>query len=236
MHPIDFLRLVADFTEVCPYLPEQISRMPLSVPAGPLAPEQLDQLLEAGYRRSGRFFYHTRCPQCSACEPLRVEVDRFRTSRSQRRAQKLGDARLRTQIAPLSIDSRRVELFNRHRQERQLSQGDTLVEESDYRDFLGNSPTETAELSLWYDEKLIAVSVFDLGAASLSAVYCFFDPDFSWLSPGTYAILQQFAAARQRGLRWLYLGMMVADNAHLNYKLNYRPHQRRINGQWIEFD
>ncbi len=210
--------------------------MPLSVPTGPLTGEQFDQLLEAGYRRSGRFFYHTRCPACAACEPLRVEVDKFRPSRSQRRAQKLGDRWLRTQVAPLSVDSRRVELFNRHRLERQLSQQDTLVGECEYRDFLGNSPAETAELSLWYDEELIAISIFDLGATSLSAVYCFFDPDFSWLSPGTYAILQLFAVARQRRVRWLYLGMMVADNAHLNYKLKYRPHQRRIDGQWLHFE
>lgn len=227
---------MADFTEVCPYLPEQTSRMPLSVPSGPLAPEQLDQLLEAGYRRSGRFFYRTRCPQCVACEPLRVEADKFRPSRSQRRAQKLGDTQLQTRIAPPSIDPRRLDLFNRHRRERQLSQSDTQVGVTDYRSFLGNSCAESVELSLWCKDVLIAVSIFDVGADSLSAVYCYFDPDYSWLSPGTYAILQQLAFARLQNFRWLYLGMMVAENSHLNYKIKYRPHQRLIAGQWVLFD
>lgn len=210
--------------------------MPLSVPSSPLEPEQLDQLLEAGYRRSGRFFYRTRCPQCVACEPLRVEVERFQPSRSQRRAQKLGDTRLQTRIGPPSVDPRRLDLFNRHRHERHLSQSDTEVEEADYRSFLGNSCAESAELSLWFEGLLIAVSIFDIGANSLSAVYCYFDPDYSRLSLGTYAIMQQLAFARLRKFRWLYLGMMVAENAHLNYKLKYRPHERRIAGQWTLFD
>ncbi len=210
--------------------------MPLSTPYGPLTPEQLDQLLEAGYRRSGRFFYYTRCPQCAACQPLRLEVVKFHASRSQRRAQKLGDARLRAQFAEPSIDPQRLHLFNRHRHERQLSLDDTDVGESDYRSFLGDSQADSLELSLWFEGELIAVSIFDVGATSLSAVYCYFDPDFSWLSPGTYAILQQLAFARLRGMRWLYLGMMVSENTHLNYKLKYRPHERRIAGQWTAFE
>mgnify|MGYP003381445449 CR=1 FL=1 len=209
--------------------------MPLEVPTSGLTPERFDRLLEAGYRRSGWFFYRTQCPHCSACEPLRLEVAQFHPSRSQRRAQKIGDQYLRTEVSAPVVDARRLVLFNRHRTERELSHGEAQVGESEYRSFLINSHADVAELSLWYEERLLAVSITDVGAESLSAVYCFFDPDFAWLNPGTYAILQQVAIARGRGFRWLYLGMMVADNSHLRYKANYRPHERRIHGQWVHF-
>lgn len=210
--------------------------MPLAVPTSGLTPDRFDLLLEAGYRRSGWFFYYTNCAHCSACEPLRLKVANFQPSRSQRRAQKLGDRHLRTKVHAPIVDPQRLELFNRHRTERDLSHGESDVGEAEYRSFLINSHVDVAELSLWYEERLIAVSITDLGATSLSAVYCFFDPDFAWLNPGTYAILQQIAIAQRRGFDWLYLGMMVAENSHLKYKANYRPHERRIAGQWIAFD
>jgi arginyl-tRNA--protein-N-Asp/Glu arginylyltransferase len=236
VHELDFLQVVSDDTDVCLYLPHQLARMPLQVPTSKLTPEQLDQMLAVGYRRSGWFFYKTQCPKCAACEPLRLEVDQFQASRSQRRAQKRGDRFLQTRIGPPSIDARRLELFNRHRSERQLSQGDGPVDLSDYQAYLVNSYTAVLELSLWLEEKLIAVSITDVGNDSLSAVYCYFDPDHAEFNPGTYAILQQLNLARVRGFRWLYLGLMVAANSHLKYKANFRPHQRLIAGQWQVFD
>ncbi len=236
MREIDFLKVISDEPDVCSYLPDQISRLPLNVPAEGLTAEQFDWLLEAGYRRSGWFFYRTQCPNCNACEPLRIEVAEFQPSRSQRRAQRLGDGKLRTEVAPPSVDARRLEIFNLHRTQRNLSHGEEMVDESEYRAFLLNSYADVAELSLWLDDELIAVSITDVGAASLSAVYCFFDPQYAWLNPGTYAILQQIKLARMRGFHWLYLGLMVADNQHLKYKANYRPHQRLIGGRWKSFE
>lgn len=235
MHEIDFLRVVSDEQELCSYLPQQTSRLPLQVPLGDLSAQQFDRLLEAGYRRSGWFFYRTQCPNCRACEPLRLEVNCFQPSRSQRRAQKRGAEHLRIEIAAPAVDTRRVELFNRHRVERGLSREGGVVGEHDYRSFLINSYTEVSELSLWVEDKLIGVSITDVGLTSLSAVYCFFDPDYEWLNPGTYAILQQIRLAQALGFRWLYLGLMVSANSHLQYKANYRPHQRLINGSWELF-
>lgn len=209
--------------------------MPLSIPVDGLDPSQFDQLLAAGYRRAGYFFYRTRCPACSACEPLRLDVAVFTPSRSQRRVQKLGTRHLRVQVSEPTIDARRIELFNRHRQERRLDHGDAPAQAADYSAFLLSSQCQTTELSLWADEKLVAVSITDLGDCSLSAVYCFFDPDYAWLSPGTFAILQQVELARQTNRRWLYLGMFVEENYHLRYKARFAPHQRRIAGIWQDF-
>lgn len=42
----------------------------------------------------------------------------------------------------------------------------------------------------WLDKKLIAVGVIDVLPLCVSSVYFFYDPDYSFLSLGTYASLR----------------------------------------------
>jgi len=232
---LDFLKLIVDETSVCPYLIGQTARMPLSLPDGSVSAEQFDAILAAGYRRSGWFFYRTCCATCQACEPLRIEVANFQESRSMRRVRRLGDENLRIQLAPPVLDDERLRVFNAHRAVRKLDRGEPEADAADYASFLLNSFCEVVELSFWHGDQLVAVSITDIGATSMSAVYCYFDPAYSWLSPGTYAILSQIEWAQREHYRWLYLGMFVADNAHLCYKARFGPHERLRGGQWELF-
>lgn len=231
---LDFLLPFSDdFTE-CSYLPQQTARLPMSLPLQAISPVQFDLLMELGYRRSGTFYYRTQCPSCIACQPIRLIVSKFRPSRSQRRAMARSD-RLRFQVARTSVDHDRVALFNRHRYERGLDRSDSAIDINGYRSFLLSAPNASLELSLWDENRLIAISITDVGISSLSAVYCFFDPEYSAHSPGTLCILKQVELALEFGREKLYLGYYVAANRHLAYKANFRPHQRRIDGQWLDY-
>lgn len=42
----------------------------------------------------------------------------------------------------------------------------------------------------WIDDRLIGVGVIDILPKSLSSVYFFYDPEFEFLSLGTYASLR----------------------------------------------
>ncbi|MEM8732830.1 MAG: arginyltransferase [Planctomycetota bacterium] len=235
MREVDFLRVVIDEPDVCSYLPDRTSRLPLELPYGPLDGEQVDALLEQGYRRSGTFFYRPKCPNCVACEAIRLHVDTFEGNRSQRRAVRKGNAGLRFVIGIPTVDRERVALFNRHRSERGLDHQDRSVDAADYQAFLLNAPCPSAEIAIFHDEQLIAISIADVGKESLSAVYTFFDPDFSRYSLGTLAVMKQLQLARETKRTWLYLGLYVEANRHLNYKANYRPHQRMQNEKWLDF-
>ncbi len=230
-----WLIVIQDQPQPCPYLPGIVARMPLRLPIGRLNDDKMDALLALGYRRSGDFVYRTQCPTCSACEPTRVVVDQFSWSTSLRRVLKRGDAVLRMEIGPARITAARVKLFNAHRLGRNLSRDDEPVDEDGYRSFLVESCCDTQELSFWYADQLAAVAIVDHAKHSLSAVYTFFDPELSQLSLGTYAILKQFQHAADFGLTYLYLGMYVADNQHLNYKARFMPQQRFIQGVWQSF-
>ena len=102
----------------------------------------------------------------------------------------------------------------------------------DYQEFLIHSSAVSLELTFWLGQRLLAVSIADLGEQSISAVYTYFDPSYSKYSLGTLAVLQllELAASSQREL--LYLGYYVRSNPHLNYKARFKPQQCLQNGQW----
>jgi arginine-tRNA-protein transferase len=120
--------------------------------------------------------------------------------------------------------------------QRDLAASKEAYSPEDFRSFLVDSCCESRELSFWFNEQLIGCSIVDFGADSMSAVYSFFDPDFSRFSLGTYAILKQFALAREIKKKYLYLGMYVEDNQHLRYKGRFAPQERFIHGRWMPFE
>ena len=227
------LIVVQDQLQVCPYLESTTARMPLRLPVGDVTPQITDQLLAAGYRRSGDFVYRTQCPSCTECKPTRIEVSQFKMTGSMRRVLKRGDRDLSITWAAPVITQPRIDMFNRHRGERSLGNGER-VDASSYGAFLVDSCCDTQELSVFLQDQLIAVAVIDVGETSISAVYTHFDPDHARYSLGTYAILKQIQWAQEMGRTYVYLGMYVADNSHLNYKARFGPQQRLCDGQWTD--
>ncbi len=226
------LIVVQDHLQPCPYLPGVTARMPLRLPVGGVTPQMTDVLLENGFRRSGDFVYTPQCPTCSECKPTRLDVNEFRWTTSMRRVLSRGDRDLRTSWAMPTVDAQRVELFNRHRDERALGSSDEKIDADSYRAFLTDSCCETRELSVRLESQLIAVSTVDVGVESVSAVYTYFDPDYSKYSLGTYAILKQIQWCRENDRKYVYLGMYVAENEHLNYKSRFLPQERLCAGDW----
>ena len=92
------------------------------------------------------------------------------------------------------------------------------------------------EVRFTLNGELVGVAVTDRGEDSLSAVYCFYDPEVTSVGIGTYSILKQIQIAQDRGHRYLYLGLYIEDCPPMAYKARFLPHQRRIHGRWHRFD
>lgn len=229
--------VVHDEPELCPYLEGRTARLPLRLPLRALTREETDERLASGDRRYGRLFYRPSCPSCRACEPLRVPVATFEPSRSQRRALVRGHRELRTEIGEPVVSGERLEVYNRHRLERGLTRGqEPALDEESYAAFFVYRMVEAVEFSFFLGSQLVGFAICDRGARALSAVYCAFDPGLSRLSIGTYSVLRHLELARSLGLTYVYLGLYVADNAHLRYKASFLPHERLIDGAWRHFD
>jgi arginine-tRNA-protein transferase len=233
MQPTEII--VFDEAHPCSYLPGRTARLPYRHPLEMLSPEQFDERLAEGDRRSGIFLYRTQCPACRACQPIRLDVTKFCPNATQRRMKRRGDQELTVKVGPPVVDRQRVRLFNAHRDQRGLASGDLPIDEDSYAEFLADTCCETLELSYWHAGRLVAVAIADAGKLALSAVYCFYEPAFRLLSLGTYSVLREVELCRTSGRRHLYLGFFIAESPHMSYKANFRPHQRLIAGRWLDF-
>jgi arginine-tRNA-protein transferase len=228
--------LVWNETSRCPYLADQTARLPLRLPTRRLKPVEFGERLAAGDRRQGLLLYRPSCPSCTACEAIRLDVQTFAPSRTQRRIFARDDALLQTVIGRPSMTPDKVALYNRHKVERGLLTGDGLIDTEGYEQFLVETCTDTIELRYVLSGLLVGTAIVDRAADALSAVYCFYDPGFARLSLGTYSILKQLALCRQWGLRHLYLGLYVAGSPAMAYKARFLPHERLVGDAWQRFD
>jgi len=226
--------VVYDEPHDCPYVAGRVAVLPLRVPSRRLAGDELDERLAAGDRRQGMFLYRTACPSCRACEPIRLDVSRFRPNRSQRRVAARADSVLTVEMGPPQIDDQRVALYNRHKQLRAL--GDGEIDAAGYRQFLVMTCCDSFELRYTIGRDLVGVALVDRALSGLSAVYCFYDPSFEHLGIGTYSILKQIELCRSWGLTYLYLGLYIGDCDRMRYKARFLPHERLLDGRWVGFD
>ena len=206
-----------------------------------LPPDLYQQLMDAGFRRSGIFVYQPVCAGCRACEPIRVPVDRFTPSKSQRRVWRRNQD-LRVTVAEPRPTEEKFELYRRYvalRHGRGKAIDETLKEETfdAFVQFLYTSPVATLEIS-YRDEsgRLLAVGIADLcESRSLSSVYFYFDPNEPKRGLGTFSSLWEIGFAREQNLPHYYLGYFVRGCAAMQYKSNYRPYELLCpDGVWRE--
>lgn len=228
--------IVYDREHPCPYLRERTSRLPLRLPSRPLSRQELNERLVQGDRRQGFVLYQPRCPSCSACEAIRINVNEYELTRAQRRIIKRGDRELELRLGPPVVDRRRVEIYNTHKVIRDLRDGQPPIDLDGYRDFLVATCCDTFELSYYSSSVLVGVAIVDRSSDSLSAVYCCYDEQGARYSLGTYSILKQLELCRQWGLSYLYLGLYIKECANMTYKADYLPHERLLGGRWRKFE
>ena len=218
----------------CSYLSGNIARSVFVHPSFPLTTSIYSELIEHGFRRSGDQVYRPQCQFCSACIPLRIPVSKFMPSRIQKRTL-AKNKYTRTLVKPAVFEQKHFDLYRLYQQSRHPDGSMANCTPEDYMNFLGSNWCNTLFIELLIDEKLVAVTIADQLENSLSAVYTFFDPEFSRLSPGIFSVLWQIEYARKMQFKWLYLGFWIKDCQKMSYKDQYRPVQAFIDNQWKEY-
>ncbi len=71
------------------------------------------------------------------------------------------------------------------------------------------------------DGRIFCVGVVDILPDCLSSVYLFYDPDFSFLSPGTLSSLFELHFTRRAALSYYYMGFYIHDCPKMRYKAQY---------------
>lgn len=216
----------------CGYFNDRIATTLFVDPSEKLTGRSYDELLNKGFRRSGRLIYKPHCKNCNACIPLRINTQQFKPSRSQQRVlSKNSDVNYRI-MAPQYVDEHYA-LYKDYLSARHKSGGMEKHTEKDYQDAMLRSGVNTALIEYRIKDKLICVAITDLVENGLSAVYTYFDPGLSkQRSLGTFAILSQISLVRSFRRSWLYLGYWIQESRKMAYKSNFSASQVLLNGEW----
>ena len=215
----------------CSYLDERMARSQVATPSHLITGEIYSELIQLGFRRSGAYVYRPLCDRCRACVPVRLVVDEFKPTRIQRRATKR-HANLTTHLLPLRFEQEHFDLYRHYQSQRHPGGGMDQDDRQQYRQFLLESGVSTNLVEFRENNVLRMVSVVDVADSGLSAVYTFYDPAVPQASFGTYNVLWQIERCRALGIPYLYLGYWIEHSQKMAYKVNFRPLEGLVDGQW----
>ena len=208
----------------CSYLPGRASST-RALWADQIPGDLYHRFMDAGFRRSGKLLYQPACHGCRACQPIRVVVESFRPSKSQRRCvRRNGDLAI-TVAEPVATDEKH-DLYLRYLAGRFGREGPDEEGREAFERFLYESPVETLEFA-YRDAagRLLAVGICDVCPRSLSSVYFYHEPAESRRGLGTFGALREIETAAALGIPYYYLGYWVSGCGAMEYKADFRPNE-----------
>lgn len=227
------LRFFLTVPHPCSYLPGREATTLFLDPQEPPTPDVYDALTLLGFRRSGGNLYRPHCESCNACISVRIPVEDFTPSRTQRKLMNRNrDLTLR--LRPTEFDEQHYALYARYIRMRHADGDMFPPSREQYRMFLTQAHPFAKLLEFRLGDQLVAVAATDLLGHGLSAIYTFFDPDpiFERRSLGAFAILSQVELARKRNLPHVYLGYWIRACQKMRYKHDYQPLEYLNGGRW----
>ena len=184
------------------------------------------QLTDLGFRRSGEHIYRPWCEGCGECKSVRVPLNLFHVSKSQKRVLKRNEDLEVNFEMPSSTD----EIYNLYANyiNQRHSDGDMYPPSLEqFTSFLCQGPaaSNTRFICFRLEQKLLAVAVIDMLPKGLSAIYTFFDPAYDVRSLGRLAVLWQIRWAQSQAMDFVYLGYWIKACQKMAYKAEYQPLQ-----------
>lgn len=223
--------LLISAPHACSYLDAEQAQSAFVNPAFTMNNNIYSELINHGFRRSGNEVYRPQCANCQQCIPTRLTVAEFQPNRQQKRCWQKNSL-IRAVIKPAAFDANHYAMYLRYQQQRHADGTMVNSSDEDYIHFLSSRWCNTEFVEFFLADQLVALAIVDCVREGLSAVYTFFEPQFSQHSLGVYAVLWQIAEAKKRNLPYLYLGFWIKACKKMQYKSQYSPLQGLVNGKW----
>jgi len=259
----DFPEFYLTRPQPCPYLPDRQERKLFTHLIADKSQAQFDFLHSDGFRRSQTIAYRPHCEDCTACISVRIRVDDFSITKSQKRVWRNNQDVISTRS---DTDSRAEQyaLFKAYVEARHGDGGmadmtlfdyQAMIEDSVVDSFLTEyrlprraAPSASIDRDVPVSKltatpfqslkrtDLIGVALCDRLSDGISLVYSFFDPLMVTRSMGSFMILETIEYAKALELPYVYLGYWVKGSPKMDYKVRFLPQDHLVHGEWVRVD
>ena len=194
-----------------------------------------DDLATNGFRRVENWMYKPVCDACNACKSYRVIIDQFKLSRSLKRIVKNLNY-LDMKIVNNTPTDEHYKLFKKYQITRHAGGSMSNMIEDDFISMIEISSLETYMME--FRDKLkniVGVILIDINKNNLSAVYSFFNPDYSKFGMGNFMIAKCLLYGKENNYKYLYLGYYIEEVSNMAYKIRFKPGQILKDNSWKNF-
>ena len=219
----------------CPYRAGFLERKLFTTLEGGKAQSLNDKLSQQGFRRSQNIIYRPDCQRCNSCSSVRIPVESYVFSKSDKRILRKNKEIVRYNCEPWATEEQ-FELFSKYLRNRHQGGGMSEMDSHEFSSMIEESSVSTTVYEYYYNNKLAAVSLTDTISDGLSMVYSFYDINLSKNSLGKFMILDHINVVRETGLRNLYLGYLIKESPKMKYKGLFSPLEQYYKGKWIPYN
>ncbi len=206
-----------------------------------LTPVQTDEMLANGWFRNDLYVFTTLGRyienEWKPCLMLRICLEGFHWKKRLRKVLRQNGQRFTVKIGPFAP---RPALENLWREYKSKVHHWTKVPNLAYHLFKGQHPSDfnTYEVGVYFEDKLVAFSVFDKGSVSLGSLEAAYDARFSKHSLGVYTMLLEIEYGISQNMDYYYPGFYPRNSPMFDYKL--RPGGieffRHKKGEWTAWE
>ena len=138
---------------------------------------------------------------------IRLDLHNHSLKKSHRKIKRKVEQRFTIAIGPAKINPSRQALYDQHKTRFKGFIHETL-DEYLHAGF-HSTVFDTHEIAVYDEDRLIAVSFFDLGERSMASLLALYDAEFSDYSLGTYTLLKEIEYGTMTGKKWYYPGYVL---------------------------
>ena len=188
--------------------------------------QNCQDLIERGFRRFGKMYFRPICGECQECQSIKIDVENFTFSKSQKRIIKKA-SHIKSYVQIPTLSQAHLDLFKKYhlymKDKKEWSYSETTPEHY-YQSFVTGHNEFGYEILYFDDERLIGVDLIDILEDGISSIYFYYDPDYSQFSLGKLSLYNQIKFAQRSKKKWIYLGYYVEECPSLSYKSEYKPY------------
>lgn len=204
-----------------------------------LSPARLDRFLAGGWFRSGASLFRSKvlCLEGGLYSVIniRVDVEKFRASKSLRRLLKRNHHRFRLEFGKAEVNDRKEQLYQTHKHRFKGFIFESLEEFL----FTGQADLlfDMHELRMYDGDLLVGVSYFDKGQQGIASIMGLYDQEYAAYSLGIYSMLQEVLLAQRENKRFYYPGYILRGHPGFDYKMRL-GHIQYYNwkGRWCDIN